>query len=153
MKTLSRTISSALVIGLLAAPLAAYADEPAAAPSPVVIADAEDDGGVDAGTVAFGVVSGASLAGGVAFLLAARATGEDLDAVDGDLIIDTNNRLVLRQEQESQRIIGYTLIGVGVVAGTAMTWRLLGANEDDGASVSIAPMLVGAQGLQLDARF
>lgn len=156
MRTLSRTLAALVIIALSGVP--ALAQEPGdagdASVSPVVIADTADDGGVDASTVAFGVVSGAALAGGIAFLLAAKSTGEDLAAVDGTLIIDTNNRLVLRQEQESQRIIGYTLIGIGVVAGTAMTWKLVGADEDDGgASVSVAPMIGGAQGVRLNAQF
>ncbi len=155
MRPLSQMLAALVIVALSGVPaLAQDAGTDEAPASPVIVADAEDDGGVDASTVAFGVVSGAAIAGGIAFLLTARSTGEQLDAVDGTLIIDTNNRLVLRQEQESQRIIGYTLIGIGVVAGTAMTWKLVGADEDDGgASLSVAPIIGGTQGVRLNARF
>ena len=111
--------------------------------------------------VALGVVSAGSLAGGIAYLVAAGNTRDELDRFEGDTLFDRNERRRLSDEESAQSILGYTLVGIGVAAAGGLTYLLLtqrGDDDEDSAAardgVTVAPWLSPqVRGIAVNARF
>jgi len=105
--------------------------------------------------IALGVISGASVAGGIAYLIAASNTRDDLDAVEGTSLFDRSEERRLDQQESSQSLLGYTLLGIGVATAGGFTYVLLSRRRENAdSSVAVTPVVTRRfQGFSLAAEF
>lgn len=89
-------------------------------------------------------VSVASLGGSLGFFLASDSTGDELAATTGTLLFDRSERIRLGQKEESQRNMGWILLGTGAASGIGAIWLSIDrAGERHDAQVSIQPANFG----------
>ena len=97
----------------------------------------------------------ASLGGSLAFFMASDTTDDELAETTGPLLFDRSERIRLDQKRESQRNLGWVLLGTGAATGIGAIWLSIDRRNDDReATVSVAPTNFGRRpGLVVSGRW
>lgn len=110
----------------------------------VLVGEVSDDRRGNADIWALAGVSVASLGGSLAFFMASDTTGDELAATTGPLLFDRSERIRLGQKEESQRNMGWILLGTGAASGIGAIWLSIDrAGDRHDAQVSIQPANFG----------
>lgn len=85
--------------------------------------------------IAIGVIAGSCFVAGAAFLVVASNRRDDLDRVEGTTLYADEQRRIYQQQDEGNRLLGYSLIGVGLLASAGLAVLI----HNDGPELSVAP--------------
>lgn len=100
--------------------------------------------------IAIGVVAGSCFVAGAAFLVVASNRRDDLDRVEGTTLYANEQRRIYQQQDEGNRLLGYSLIGVGLLATAGLAVLI----HNDGPELTVAPSASRrGGGLAFGARF
>jgi hypothetical protein len=100
--------------------------------------------------IAIGVVAGSCFIAGASFLVVASNRRDELDRVEGSTLYSNEQRRILQQQDEGNRLLGYSLLGVGLLASAGLAVLI----HDDGPELSVAPTATRrGGGLAFGARF
>lgn len=115
-----------------------------------------DRGATVAEITALSTVATLALGGSATFFLVARNTADQRDAIVGQSLYDQGQRYTLEQQQRSEQILGFTLLSVGILAASGLTYVLWDSRSARGVdqSLTIAPAFErGGAGVLFDATF
>jgi len=90
--------------------------------------------------VALGVITTLGVGGGIAYLVGAGSTNRELQDVQGSSLFDDDQRIVLEQTRNTQRVLGYTLLSVGVVSAAGFTYLLVKQSQRGSSELVAAPI-------------
>jgi hypothetical protein len=110
----------------------------------VLVTDAPDTRRGNADIWALASVSVASLGGSLAFFMESDSTADELAATNGVLLFDRSERIRLSQKEDSERNLGWILLGTGAASGIGAIWLSIDrAGDRQDARVSIQPANFG----------